>query len=288
MRPAVRLMDRLMKEPLSTPAQLRMLEDGLFGDPEPARRVLGLEGRSFTAEAAGALGESTGPLFGASLRLRPDPPRTDEERRVDDGARSSFGAALAVATLAVALPPLLGPWISGVWWRLAAVAALTVPAAMLAVRLPWTALFRPSAPRVGLGIAAAVVLYGLGAVVSRLLLTVPGAAAQVSALYAWKDALAPGWAAVLLPFIIGAEEVVWRTAVTLPLAARLGPVRGILAASAGFALAHVSLGVPLLLVAALGAGAFWSALVVRTRSAVAAVVSHLVWDVVVLYVWPYA
>ena len=45
---------------------------------------------------------------------------------------------------------------------------------------------------------------------------------------------------------------------------------------------------PVLLVAALGAGAFWSALVVKTRSAVPALLSHLLWDVAVLLLWPYA
>jgi hypothetical protein len=42
-----------------------------------------------------------------------------------------------------------------------------------------------------------------------------------------------------------------------------------------------------LVMAALGAGFFWSVLVVQTRSAVPALVSHLVWDAAVLFLWPY-
>jgi membrane protease YdiL (CAAX protease family) len=54
-----------------------------------------------------------------------------------------------------------------------------------------------------------------------------------------------------------------------------------------FAAAHLSLGVPLLLAAALGAGLYWSGLVVWTRSAIPALVSHLLWDLAVMFVWPY-
>jgi membrane protease YdiL (CAAX protease family) len=75
--------------------------------------------------------------------------------------------------------------------------------------------------------------------------------------------------------------------VTLPLAARLGPWTGALAAGALFALAHLPLGVPILLLAALGAGAFWSALVVKTRSAVPSLVSHALWDLALLFWLPY-
>ena len=91
----------------------------------------------------------------------------------------------------------------------------------------------------------------------------------------------------LLLLIVVGEEIVWRNAVTLPLAARLGPWRGTVAAAAVFALAHLPLGVPLLLLAALGAGAFWSALVLKTRSAVPALVSHVLWDLAVLFWLPY-
>jgi hypothetical protein len=45
--------------------------------------------------------------------------------------------------------------------------------------------------------------------------------------------------------------------------------------------------VPVLLGAALGAGGFWSAMVVKTRSAVPALISHLLWDLAVLFWWPY-
>jgi membrane protease YdiL (CAAX protease family) len=174
-----------------------------------------------------------------------------------------------------------------VWPRLAVNTAVLLPLALLAVRLPWRRLFAPSPGRIAAGVAAAAVLYGIGAAVFRLLQTVPGAAAQVAALYAWRDAAPDGLAIPLLLWIVLGEEIVWRTAVTLPLADRFGPARGAALAAAGFAAAHVSLGVPLLLVVALGAGAFWSALTVSSRNAVPALASHVLWDVAVLFLWPY-
>lgn len=54
-RIAVRIMNALSNDPLSTPAQLQMLIDGLYGDPEPARQDLGLNPRSFTPESVGEI-----------------------------------------------------------------------------------------------------------------------------------------------------------------------------------------------------------------------------------------
>jgi membrane protease YdiL (CAAX protease family) len=59
-------------------------------------------------------------------------------------------------------------------------------------------------------------------------------------------------------------------------------------AALAFAAAHVSLGVPLLVAVAFAAGAFWSALVAVTRSAVPALVCHILWDVAVMFAFPYA
>jgi membrane protease YdiL (CAAX protease family) len=61
----------------------------------------------------------------------------------------------------------------------------------------------------------------------------------------------------------------------------------VLVAAAAFATAHVPLGVPILLLAAFGAGGFWSAMVVKTRSAVPALVCHILWDMAVLFWLPY-
>ena len=102
-----------------------------------------------------------------------------------------------------------------------------------------------------------------------------------------EEAVPAAWVPGLLLLIVVGEEIVWRNAITLPLAGRFGPVPGVLLAALGFALAHVSFGLPALLIAAFGAGAFWSALVVRTRSAIPSLVSHLVFDLTVMFWLPY-
>ena len=63
---------------------------------------------------------------------------------------------------------------------------------------------------------------------------------------------------------------------------------GVAGAALGFAVMHIALDVPVRLVAAFGAGAFWSAIVVKSRSAVPALVSHVLWDLAVLFWIPYA
>ena len=50
MKPAVHAMGWVMREPLSTPAQLQMLREGMTGDISPMRMELKVEPREFTKE----------------------------------------------------------------------------------------------------------------------------------------------------------------------------------------------------------------------------------------------
>jgi nucleoside-diphosphate-sugar epimerase len=67
-RAAVGLMNALFRNPLSTPAQLQMLIDGMPGDPAPAREDLGVEPRPFTVDEVRELARPIPPLFGVSVR----------------------------------------------------------------------------------------------------------------------------------------------------------------------------------------------------------------------------
>jgi membrane protease YdiL (CAAX protease family) len=283
MRLLVRAMSALSSRALSTPSQLRMLEDGMVGDPEPARRDLALEPRPFTAEAIRDTVKPIPPLFRMSLRLLP----TGADRAWLAAQRPAFARALGLAFAAVLLFPFTQLVLENVWYRMALAGGVFSAAAFADVPLPWRELYRVTPKGLLQGAAAAVLLYGIGGIVFHLLRHVAGAAAQIQSLYAWRDGLPLAVTLPLLVWIVLAEEIVWRNAVTLPLAARCGPVAGALLAAALFAAAHVSLGVPLLLAAALGAGFYWSALVVLTRSAVPALVSHLLWDVAVMFALPY-
>jgi len=283
MRPAVRLMTALSSRSLSTPAQLRMLEEGLVGDPEPARRDLGLTPRQFTPESVREVAAGIPSLFGLSLRLLDSPERVAWlQRRAGQMKR-----ALALAIIAIAVPTAAAWLANGVWLGMGLSAAVLVPLAIALVRPGWRELLLPSWGGVAKGLLSAGVLYAAGAAAVAMLSSWPAAHRQIAMVYTWKDALPGALALPLLCFIVFGEEIVWRNAITLPLAARLGPVRGVLVAAAGFAAAHAALGVPLLLGVAFLAGAFWSVLVVRTRSAVPALVCHLLWDLAVLFVAPY-
>ncbi|MCA9711870.1 MAG: CPBP family intramembrane metalloprotease, partial [Myxococcales bacterium] len=114
----------------------------------------------------------------------------------------------------------------------------------------------------------------------------PQLADQVQAVYAWSDTAPLGLRLALLPVIVFGEDLVWRGAITLPLAARFGALRGCLLGGIVFALAHLTTGPPLLLLAALAMGAVWGAMAIRTRSLVPVVVCHLLWDVLVMFVRP--
>jgi len=281
LRPVIAAWSALSGRALSTPAQLRMLQDGLFGDPEPARRDLGLAPRAFDEESVRRVAGGIGPLWGVSLRLgggvdHPAPARV--------GARAPWALALC----SVALLPVLGAFIPNIWYRLAVNAAALMALAFTTLRLPWAALFKPSPRLVALGVASAGLLYGAGALVARVLLAVPAGAAAAHAMFAWRDAVPPRLALPLLVWVVIGEEVVWRTGLTVALAARRGPSTAVLVSALVFAAAHLSLGQPLLVAVAFAAGAYWSALVVRFRSGVPALVSHLLWDLAVLYVRPYA
>jgi uncharacterized protein YbjT (DUF2867 family)/membrane protease YdiL (CAAX protease family) len=283
-RVAVRAMEALTPRPLSTPAQLQMLIDGLYGDPEPARRELGLVPRPFTADTVRGLAAAIPPLFGFSLRL------VDRRAQGEWLALRAAGAggALLLVLAAPLLQALLAATIANVWYRMGVGAVVLSAFALTRVTVGWAELWRPSARHLAQGAAAAAVLYAAGAVVVRLLVASPTLAAQMADVYGWKRAVPDALAVPLLLLIVLGEEIVWRGAVTLPLAARLGPWAGVLAGAVAFAAAHLALGMPVLLVAALGAGAFWGALAVKTRSLVPALVSHVLWDLTVLFWLPYS
>jgi NADH dehydrogenase len=282
-RVAVRIMDAVSTQPLSTPAQLQMLVDGLYGDTKPARRDLGLVPRPFTAEAVRAIEGAIGSLFGMSLRLLDGRGHAEWLARY----RPALVPALALAVVALLVQAVLALTVANVWYRMAVSGLVLSAFALARVRLDWRALYRPSWRHFAQGAAAAAVMYAVGALVTRLLTASPALAAQIVELYGWKRMVPGGLAVPLLLVIVLGEEVVWRNAVTLPLAARLGPWRGAAAAAALYALAHLPMGVPFLLLAAMGAGTFWSAFVLKTRSAVPALVSHVLFDLAVLFWFPY-
>jgi membrane protease YdiL (CAAX protease family) len=192
---------------------------------------------------------------------------------------------LGLSALAAALIAWLP--VPGFWWRMALGSAVLVPLSFLAAGRRLKPLLHPSWGRVATGLVAGGFQYVAGAAVFALLATHPRLAADFTTANAWRAAVPMHVGLVLLAFIVTAEEILWRGVVTLPLAARLGPVLGILAGAVLAGAAHVPLGLPLLVIAAFAAGTFWGLLAVGTRSLVPGIVCHFLFDVSVFYVRPY-
>jgi membrane protease YdiL (CAAX protease family) len=186
---------------------------------------------------------------------------------------------------AVALTPVVGIWVG------IGAAAIGLGAASLrlapSVLLP---LLRPTPRLLALGGLAAIVMvaatYGLYPPVSRSSAALTSA---VGVLYPLLTAARPAWLPrVLLPFIILAEELVWRGVVFEALGRRLPLLPTILLSSLVYAAIHLPIGSPLLLALALLCGLFWSTLRAATNSLVPSLLSHLVWDLLVFLFRPLA
>ncbi|HYM90444.1 MAG TPA: CPBP family intramembrane glutamic endopeptidase, partial [bacterium] len=84
------------------------------------------------------------------------------------------------------------------------------------------------------------------------------------------------------------EELFWRGLVQWGLGRRLGPGWGWAMATTLYGGAHLAAANPMLVVAALVAGGFWGLLYLRTGRIAPLVVSHILWDLTVFLILPFA
>ncbi len=194
--------------------------------------------------------------------------------------------ALALATCGVVLLNLLALLFENIWYAVAINHAIMLPLALWwlgARRRHWLSLNIRSL-MIGLVSGGLLVLATWG-VLALIGLLNPGWRAWLLQPMAMKDGLAPAIAIPLLFFpIIPGEEIVWRGAVMLPLVERWGRVVGICVAALLFAAAHIMLGSVPILLAAVALGVVWGAVTTWTRSLWPALICHLVWDLMMLYV----
>jgi membrane protease YdiL (CAAX protease family) len=189
---------------------------------------------------------------------------------------------LAWAT-AMLLARFIDPWIP------IALAAVIVSAAIVSAGRPdIRELFRPAPSRILIGLLGAAIMlaatYGLFPLVARSL---PALASETGNLYA--RFLAGRSTVSILLFVIPvivAEELMWRGAFQEWIAQRLPASRLaiIVLAAAGYAIAHLPLGSPLLAGIAFLCGLYWSALRSLTRSVVPSLIAHLAWDLALILV----
>ncbi len=147
---------------------------------------------------------------------------------------------------------------------------------------------RVRASSIALGVVSAAVLYAvfwIGNAVAPYV--VPGAHAQVGGIYGMGDGSSRAWIFLLLFFVTGpGEEIFWRGFLQQRLEDRLGQVPGYLVATLVYGGVHVFSRNPMLILAALVAGAFWGAMYLWRRDLAAVIVSHSVWSAVIFAVLP--
>ncbi len=204
-------------------------------------------------------------------------------RASESGTRAPDGAPglpLAAATAWIAAAAA-ARWL-GIWIALGGTALALGAVVMALDRAARTAL-RPTPVRILIGAAAGLVLAaGTHLAFPVLARLEPWIARDTALLYAAFRAPPGRWASLALAPIVLGEELVWRGSVQGALAGRLGRAAGVPLAALAYALAHVPLGSPVLLLVAFGCGLAWGALRALTGSLVPPLVAHLAWDVLVL------
>lgn len=280
---AATIMELALSRPPLTRAQLGMLTSGLHGDPDATGRVLGVSAKPISVERIRRLADQAAP-----------PPIA--ARLVTSAAHRAWLQHFRVqARVLPWLLPLVMMLFLGLSWSIPSVWAsmglantITLAIVLPAMRrAPWKASWRPSWPRAAIGLgAAAVMLVGALGLVAILRQWFPELAAGADEVYAWANVGSPWIALPLLLAIVVIEDWVWRGAITLPLAAKLGPWVGCVTAGALFGAAHWAAGPPVLALAAFMGGTAWSLLAVRSRSLFTTACCHAAWDIAMLAISP--
>lgn len=116
--------------------------------------------------------------------------------------------------------------------------------------------------------------------------SIPSVVTQAAALYATLGQAEPWKAALVLPFVITGEELVWRGTVQGALERRFGRIGAAIIGTLAYGLAVAPIGSPLLVAIALGCGLYWAGLRAHFRSLTPALISHLIWGAVVFLIAP--
>jgi membrane protease YdiL (CAAX protease family) len=220
--------------------------------------------------------EVAGTVRAPSLRLLPNADAREDA--------SAWSVPLWFPLVAVALM-LVGPWlVADLWQRMLLLEGCLV-GALLWLRPPLRLWAKPREVPAGV-LTTVAMLAAAFAVVQGLRFVAPELIAGANEVYGWASTWPPLVTAALLPVVAGAEDLVWRFGITLGLVRRLGPAGAVAAGAVAFALAHATTGPPVLALAALLAGAVWSALAVRTRSWPIVLACHVVWDASMVWLAP--
>ena len=185
---------------------------------------------------------------------------------------------------------MFSPWTSGLFnfWIAMTCSAVILCSASFLFGNRLHREFHFSYKGVAAGVASALVLWGVfyvGDFLSSLVFDF--ARPQVDSIYGMKngtDALLIG---LLLLFVIGpSEEIFWRGLVQRGLSPRFGEWKSFAFTTFVYAIVHVWSFNFMLVMAALVCGIFWGLMYKFSRSLLAVVVSHALWDTLVFVVIP--
>lgn len=186
---------------------------------------------------------------------------------------------------------LFSPWTKGAvafWPMMCLVTGVLATGALALDRGRLRPIYGFKAGDAVVGVVSAAVLYAVfyvGHFLSVRML--PFAGGQVHSIYTIREGIDPRVIGLLLLFLIGpAEEIFWRGFVQRRLCGRYGLLIGFVASAAIYALVHVWSFNFMLLAAAAVCGGFWGLLFLATGRLWPCIISHAVWDVAILLVWP--
>lgn len=173
------------------------------------------------------------------------------------------------------------------FWLMMTLSGLLLSSLSTIIDPEWTRNVKLDLANVGLGIAIAILLWGvffIGDVVASWMFGF--AKGQVNLIYGMKSGMSPWVLSMLLLFIIGpAEEIFWRGFVQRKLSALLTPDKGWIIATLLYALVHVGSCNFMLVMASLVAGAVWGTIYRFFPNKFGAIIlSHALWDAAV-FVW---
>lgn len=196
-------------------------------------------------------------------------------------------AVVVVATTLFALSLALRAYVN-VWLTIGTSAVLLLATTTLGRgHLPLWGRFSPTqAVAAGIG-AGAVMAAATHLAYPPVAGLVPAIGAEVTGLYAdLRQPPGPILGVPLLLLAVAAEEAVWRGVLVRQLQKKRTPVVVVLVATFAYAVPQAFSGSWVLVLVALGCGAFWTSLRVWSGSIVVPAMTHAVWNLVVFVALP--
>lgn len=182
---------------------------------------------------------------------------------------------------------IVARWI-GMWAGIGGAAILLAGGVLIRNREATLRRLRPQPALIAAGVLLGLIMVGatylLYPLAGRLVGSIP---TQTASLYATFGGVKGLVRLILLPVIVISEELVWRGAVQDGLERRLGRGPAVVAGAALYSLAHLPAG-GLLALIALACGLYWNAIRAASGSLLPGLIAHLLWDVVLLVLWPLA